>query len=258
MKINSIKKYVAILLLFATVLFLFGCDEEIYTTEKYYSEESIQRLINSKSYTSKPKISDIELDKYPEEDFLFNNHCFSFYRDMDYFLFSSASYNALGSVLYEYPPQIVRTIKNNGQKSMYFIYETDASTRVFVFFYETDNFGYTRGYPIIMKKSLSTKDFSSLEVGDTMANVEEIDPIAALYKKGYDKVSDKLVEELYVKGQEKISTVHYLNDGIIRINYDRNTLGEYVINKIITSHDFTIPSLTGNLCYKIYPDDLVK
>lgn len=115
----------------------------------------------------------------------------------------SVRYDYISSIISEYPPQVVRTIENNGQKSMYFIYETDDGTRVFVFFFESDNFQYTRGYPIVMKKSLSMDEFSTFNIGDSIDDVEAVDPIAALYRKGYDTLSDDLVYQLYVGGREK-------------------------------------------------------
>lgn len=223
----------------------------------YYTENDIINVINSAEMLSKPVLADIQLDKYPAEEFLFDNHCFSFYRDMDYFLGYSVRYDYINSVINEYPPQVVRTIKNNGQKSMYIVYETDDSTRVFVFFFESDNFQYTRGYPIIMKESLSMDAFSKLSVGDSMDDVEIIDPIASLYRKGYDTLSDELIQQLYVDGRERISTVHLLTDGIVRINYNRDSDGEYIIEQIICADDYTISVLGGKLCYLIYPEDYI-
>lgn len=166
-------------------------------------------------------LEDIELDKYSAEDFLFDNHCFSFYRDMDYFLFQSVRFDFMSLILIidEYPPQAVRTIENNGQKC----------------------------YPITMKKSLSLDSFSKLGIGDYMADVEKVDPITSLYRKGYDTLSDEMVKQLYVNGREKISSVHLLTDDIVRMNYDRNSDEEYIIEEIFSADDYTIPVLWGQI-----------
>lgn len=243
-----------ILLSLICVILLSGCQAPPPSGE-YLTPESVEFLLNSSDFVNKPLLQDIVLDKYSEEIFLFNNKCFAFYRDMDYYLLFSARYDFRDSIINEYPPQAVRTIDNNGQKSMYIVYETDNNTRVFVFFFETDDFLFTRGYPIIMKKTLHLSDFSAIKEGDTIRDVENVDPTAALYKDGYDTISDELMQKLYVRGKETISSVHLLKDGIVRINYVRETNGDYIIEKIIRSDDFSIPVLGGRLCYLIYPED---
>lgn len=246
-----------ILLGIAFVLLLTGCQKTPQIAD-YYTTEDIETVLSSDEFIAEPLLEEIELDKYPAEEFLFDNHCFSFYRDMDYFLFQSARFDFTSLIIDEYPPQVVRTIENNGQKSMYIVYETDDDTRVFVFFFESDDFQFTRGYPIIMKKSLGLEAFSKLSVGDNIADVEKVDPITSLYRKGYDTLSDEMVKQLYVNGREKISSVHLLTDGIVRINYTRNSDGEYIIDEIFSADDYTIPVLGGKLCYLIYPEDYIS
>lgn len=251
---NSTKKIIVGIILILVVN-LVGCSGPDSITTKYYTQSDIADIISSNKMFSSPEISSYDFEQYPTESFLFDNHCFSFYRDMDYYLGSSARFDYLNTVISEYPPQIVRTIENNGQKSMYFVYETDDDTRIFVFFFETDNFQYTRGYPIIMKKSLTLTGFSDLQIGDTIDDVEKIDPIASFYRRGYDTLSDEQIQKIYVEGRETISTVHLLSDGIVKITYDRDSNGEYVINHIHKSNEFIIPVLGGQLCYLIYSGD---
>ena len=52
-----------------------------------------------------------------------------------------------------------------------------------------------------MKKSLEMSDFSTLENGDSMDDVKKIDPIAALYRKGYDTLSDELIHKARLRSQ---------------------------------------------------------
>ncbi len=284
------KKICVILLSITTAFSVWGCQKSVSETEKITSKKIghvtpttfatdslgfrkytldksdiglyIEKVINSDEYVSTPKLSDIKFTEYPEEEFLFNNHCFVINRDMDCFLISNICNNNLNAYLRNYPPQAVRTIDNNGQKSMYFVYETDGGTRVYVFFFESDNYYCSRGYPIIVKKSLSMSDFSNLTVKDTMKDVEEIDPITPLFRRCYDELNDEQIESLYIKGRERISTVHLLKDGIIRINYDRDSSGEYIINQIIRSDDFIISGIYGGIfggpCYRIYADDYIE
>ncbi len=280
------KRIFVTLLLISAIFSVGGCKKAVYETERITSKKIgyvtpttfvtdslasrkyeldktdiglyIEKVIRSDDYVSTPDFSDIRFTEYPEEEFLFNNHCFVINRDMDYFLNTNMGGNKLNAYLRNYPPQAVRTIENNGQKSMYFVYETDGGTRVYVFFYESDNYYCSRGYPIMVKKSLSMSNFSNLIVKDTMKDVEEIDPITPLFRRCYDELNDEQIERVYKKGRERISTVHLLKDGIIRINYDRDSSGEYIINKIIRSDDFVIPGLYGSLCYLIYADDYIE
>lgn len=256
MRILKRSKVTGALIGLILVLCLAGCQESP-PMDKYYDIEAIKMLLNSDEMISEPLLEDIELDKYPAEDFLYDNHCFSFYRDMDYFLSRAARYDYTNLIINEYPPQAVRIIDNNGQKSMYFVYETDDATRVFIFFFEGDSFQYTRGFPIIMKKTLNLEAFTTLEVGNSIDDVELIDPIASLYKKGYDTLSDEMIQQLYIEGPENISTLHLLSDGIVKINYCRTEDGNYIISKIISSKDFTISVLGGKLCYLIYSSDYI-
>lgn len=238
------------------ILCLAGCQESP-LIDSHYDLEAIKTLLNSDEMISEPSLENIKLDKYPAEDFLYDNHCFSFYRDMDYFLSRAVRFDYTSLIIDEYPPQAIRIIGNNEQKSMYFVYETDDGTRVFVFFFEGDNFQYTRGFPIIMKKTLNLEAFSALAVGDSIDDVESIDPIASLYKKGYDTLSDEMIQQLYVEGPENISTIHLLSNGIVKINYIRTADGDYIISKINSSKDFTISVLGGKLCYLIYSSDYI-
>jgi len=247
------------LIVFIFNFILCGCKMQppVPTASECLTSEDIKSIIMS-DYKKTPPIEEIKFFHYPEESFLFDNRCFAFYRDMDFFLPFSFRYDFLDSIITEYPPQAVRTIENNSQKSMYFVYETDKDTRIFVFFFEFDDFNYTRGFPIVMKKSLKLSDFSALKEGDSMTDVEKIDPVTPLYRKGYDTLSDELLQKIYVDGRETISTVHLLTDGMARIDYNRNSEGEYIIDRIIISDIFTIPMLGGHQSYLIYPEDYIS
>ncbi len=219
--------------------------------------DEITNAVGSTAFVKEPAFKAEYLHPQKEYDFLYNNSCFCFFRDMDYYLGRNVRYDYISWIVEKYPPQIIRTIENNNQKELYFIYETDNGTRVFLFFLESNGFEYSRGYPIIMQSCLSIDDFSTLKVGDNIDDVNKIDSIADLYKKGYDSVSDELAIQLYVNGRESISSIHLLRDGIIRIDYIRISMGNYKIKKIWVNKDFIIPTLGGTLCYKVYPNDCI-
>ncbi len=229
---------------------------------RHYAYEEIQAILNTSDYVSSPDISELNLDKYEHKEFIFDNHCFVITRDMDF----NAMFlrpNSLQNIVQEYPPQVVRTIENNGRKSLYFVYETDENTRLYIFFYDTDEYSASRGYPLVMKKSLEMKQFSVLKKGDSIDKVEQIDPIATLVREGLDLYSDEAIHNIYeTKGMygkyETMSSVHLCTDGIVKIDYKRASLGKYYITNIQRSSTFTIDVLGGRLCYKIYPEDYMN
>ena len=249
------KKTLLVLLCFI-VCIVAGCA----TSEsqiKVFSLSEIQQLLKDEFFHKGESLSNVNIHKYPENSFLFDNHCFCFYRDMDYYLGKSVRMDYLDTIISEYPPQLVRTIENNGTKSMYFIYETNANTRVFVFFFEDDDYSYIRGYPIIMKKTLTSSDFNSLKLGDSIEKVENIDPITSLFKDGYDKLNDDLINKWYILGNEKISSIHLLTDGILRIDYERFGTGNYTIVNMSFSSESIVNLIGGPVCYTIYPEDFI-
>lgn len=237
------------------VLVLTGCSGSVQSS---YSLDAVQEIISKKTAYKGHPLNNV--DKQIEDEFLFNNRCFSFFRDMDYFLSFSARYDFLGQILQEYNTQAVRLIDHGDgtDKMMYFVYLTDKDTRVFVYFSEADDYLYSRGHPIIMIRSLVKDDFDDITIGDKMQDLESIDPIVTLYKQGYDSIPDEMTKKLYVDGKETISTVHLLKDGILRYDYDRLSEGNYVIKNIIFSDKFILPEMGGDINYGIYDDDYVS
>ncbi len=233
-----------------------------------FTKDAIEELLSSDELISKPLISDVEITKYPAEDFLFKNKCCLFYGDRER---NSALSCTVDDFIREYPPEIVRTIRiDSGGKYLYIVYELDDATRVFVFFKDNP---YDKNClpPVIMKKALLMNDFAGLKVGDTMADVAAIDPVAELYRAGYDQRNWDIPQDSdstfhlplsHEKGPlpaEPIFTVHLLRDGVIQINYMRSEeTGEYNIISINKSLNFSIFSAYyGGFC-KIYSDDYVN
>lgn len=234
-----------------------------------FTKDAIEELLSSEELISKPAISDVEVTKYSAEDFLFKNKCCLFYSDRER---NSALSCTIDDFIREYPPEIVRTIRaDSGGKYLYIVYELDDATRVFVFF---DNNPYNADCkpPVIMKKLLSMEDFDGLKIGDTMTDVAAIDPIAELYRKGYDQKNRDVPEDSgwpfgVMQSHEKggtlplgqIYTIHLLRDGVIKITYlPSEETGEYFVVTIDRSLDFTVYTEFSICSYKIYFDDYVK
>ncbi len=127
------KKAVSALIL-ALVFCFAACGNSDSQAAKHYTKSEIAEIINSDEMLSSPEISSVKLDKYPTESFLFDNACFSFWRSMNYYFGAK-----LDNIINEYPPQIVRIIETQDGKYMYFVYETDNNTRVFIFSPDTMN-----------------------------------------------------------------------------------------------------------------------
>lgn len=78
-------KKITAFLLAILLIYCSGCRKNSLDIPSYYSENDIVDVINSAEMLSQPLLSEVQLDKFSAEEFLFDNHCFSFYRDMDYF-----------------------------------------------------------------------------------------------------------------------------------------------------------------------------
>ena len=103
------------------------------------------------------------------------------------------------------------------------------------------------------------KDFADLEKDDPIELVEKIDPVAALHKK-------QILEDwdLSPKGAEKLAgyghpctSIHYLNDGILKIEYEMKQDQSLVISAIEHSADYTLVDASGVMVsYRINEEDL--
>jgi len=212
----------------------------------YYQEFVAQYI---KDHTAAVN-SAINVPVYYEEQLLYSMECFAIGQDaglragtmMRQFLFEI--------MVTMFPDPVLRDIGNY----IYLCYDTENGTRLYVFYSkEKDKCMFTDGFPVIMKKTLSWKDFAELKPGDLLEKVESIDQIVPLYMPTFDHFSDENLE--YFDNHENwFQTIHLLTDGILRINYDKID-GEYVITSIIYREDFILDGLNGQTCYRIYEED---
>ena len=140
---------------------------------------------------------------------------------------------------------------------LYLVYDTDNNTRLYLFFSKKKSLGVlTDGFPIIMKKKLAYKDFSSLQPGHNMRKVEEIDPVIPLYRRVFDEATDHVLKLNKERGIY-LTSVHLLTDGILKIEYYRTDDREYIIRNIVYNEDFVLNGLDGQTCYRIHDEDYV-
>lgn len=97
-------------------------------------------------------------------------------------------------------------------------------------------------HSVYVKKSLEQSDFQDLRLGDTIEDVEKIDPVAGVVKK-YTTFP---------------WTVHLLRDGIIKITYTINDNGIYIISEIQRDDNFELNLDNVVHDYTILPQDYIQ
>ena len=108
-----------------------------------------------------------------------------------------------------------------------------------------------------MQKQLDYKDFIDIKVGDKASLVESIDPIISQYVRFFDTSSDEFLKGYTIRGAGPTS-IHLLTDGILKIEYERISLGDYKITNIEYKEDFILSGFYGDTCYKIAECDYVQ
>jgi hypothetical protein len=220
-----------------------------------FSGLSMAEIVSKNLTNENVPLSDINLVNRTDKELLNNYDFLCFYRDMDIFRSRSLRFDDADTILKEYHTQAVRKVSSPSGDTIYFAYETSEKTRFFIFFNSEDNFLFSRGFPVIMKETLQYRDFQNLKVGDYMADTAKIDKTAQLYQDAYDTVTEMSYQNVYVQGNESISTIHLLADGVLRIDYVREEIGKYKITNMYFSEDFVLPMLAGDVCYKIIAGD---
>jgi hypothetical protein len=199
----------------------------------------------------------LDIPVYSEAELLFEtNGLFYLGRDSGFYHGTNAMQNEAGAILATYPTSAIR-FKNNG--AVYTIHETDSGYRLFLFFDKSNNYSIPMGFPIVIKSVLSFSDFSCLDIGDPIELVEKIDPVATLHKR---VITD--VWELEVKGATYFAehgypcaSIHYLTDGLLRIEYDMLDNGKLVISRIDLNENCILTDVLGNeIDCTIYEIDL--
>jgi hypothetical protein len=188
---------------------------------------------------------------FREDELLFGNlGCFSLGVDADWDYTHNIQWDFMGRVVKMFPNPLVRETEDN----YYLVYQSDNNTRLFLFYSTINSQGmFLGGYPIIMKEMLSYKDFSEIQVGNSIEKVGSIDSIIPVYSESFEMVS----ETVYKTNKEQgiyFTSMHLLSDGILRIDYDRKD-GDYVIIDITYNKDFVLEGKYQKTCYKIFEMD---
>ena len=128
----------------------------------------------------------------------------------------------------------------------YIVYDTDTGYRAYRFYTGGIKKGIATGFVIVIDKQqiLSYSDFKNIKVGDSILAVEAIDSVATLHKKKRGLIEPNLVEALARYGIPW-TTVHYLTDGILKINYTSPEQGVFLVSEIIYDENYNITGMDG-------------
>jgi hypothetical protein len=235
-------------------------------TEKmpHYNEETGQyELIEDYlGHIEKYKTSDknkalSEISLYSEEEILFDiTGCVMFGRDVNYYdTFNARSYANTDVLLTVYPTTAIR---NREDESVYFTYETNTGARLYLIASEEFNYMFLRGVPLVIDQVQTYSEFEKLKKGDSIDEVANIDRIAKLLKTHYT-VENEYIPTLkwYISEGVYPTSLHYLDKGILKIEYDCNDTGALFIENIVYSEDYILESYDGTkVNYKINELDL--
>lgn len=166
------------------------------------------------------------------------------------------------SILNSFPTEAIR---QRDETSMYFIYQSDSGFYLYLFFSEEngdpewDGLNTPIGYPIVICKMLRYEDFSEIQVGDGVEKLREIDPVIAIYESMFfDHFGwNTYAAEHHRKNNNPISSIHYLKDGLLKIEYDIIDDTQLVVENIIFDENYDLTNLYGETYnYRILPQDL--
>ncbi|MEG2153244.1 MAG: hypothetical protein RRZ71_08280 [Clostridia bacterium] len=177
-------------------------------------------------------------------------------RDACFYEGQSARQNYTGAILEAYP---TKAIRSRDEKSVYFVYDTDTDYRLYLFLNYNNGLQTPIGFPIIIGKLLSYGDFSGLKIGDSIDRVEMIDSIAGLYKKEIVDVwqLDPAGAIGHAKEGYPCTSIHYLKDGILKIEYTMLEDQSLVISDMEFNKNYELVNAVGETVdYKILDIDL--
>ncbi len=194
---------------------------------------------------------------YFEDELLFKTDG-QFFLGIDSSVYSGLSlcFNYLGGILEAYPTDAIRCSKED---SVYFLYDTDSGYRLCLYSQGKEYMRTVCGFPMVIGDPHVYDDFRSLKIGDSIAAVERIDSVAGLVKKELVDVCnlDPKGAASMAKTGNICTSVHYLRDGILRIEYEMLEDRSLVISNMEYREDYRLEQKTGNVIdYRINDKDL--
>ena len=174
--------------------------------------------------------------------------------------------NSIKALNNSFPDALMR---DRDEHCRYYMVDIENNSRLFIFSDDHNDFSTTCGYAITVRQPLPYDAFADLAIGDPIEKVVSVDPAAELQRyflvdfdniAQYDTLFERFAHYVVVDGRElsrTVSTLHYLTDGVLRIDYLPNDAGELVISAMTYGADWKLPNAGGTVIdYRILPEDL--
>lgn len=190
---------------------------------------------------------------YDEDDLIFGFHWLG--KDMSPYSYTNTLPNSIAGMLMEYPGGAIRKLDDG---RAYLVYDSDKGTRMFIFMDENIGYMASVGFPVVIGERLSFADFEGLKPGDTIDDVCGIDPIGELYRDYLERNGfTKTVLDSYSAHGRPYSSVHYLEDGLLIIEYSMDDSGDLIVSNIVFDEDRKVENVLGReVDYSICETDL--
>ena len=144
----------------------------------------------------------------------------------------------------------------------YLMYTTEDNYRLYLFFnYSTNGCTSPVGYGLVVGKVHTSSDFAGLKKGDSIDDVIKIDDVASLYKEYFLKQVNYNTDRAKAEEEDgnSICSLHYLNDGLIKIEYTMKEEGKLIIKDIEYFSNWVMKDSEGReVEYQIFDVDLPK
>lgn len=183
---------------------------------------------------------------YTAKDIMYawNNWMFNMGGDFAAWLFhGSIVYNGDARVLLTYfAPENSRFYKDK----YYCAYEIKDFGRLYFYFSDINGFESPVGYPMLISKKMNLNDFAEIQPGSSIYKVIDIDKSTELYYAQYvlSKVNSENVKYSKEAGKT-VCSLHYLDEGILRIEYDVLDNGEFIVDDLVLIEDYIFTDYKG-------------
>lgn len=186
-----------------------------------------------------------DIPYYPYETISKKNYVFLLGEDRSFGQQLNQGSTLIEALEHKCPNKYIRLLQDGRR---YMVYDTDDGCRLFLMMPSYDPMPWVIGYPILYKNKLSYSAFSSISNGDPFSKVEQIDDVCAVYRKEW---ADKGITYA-------LSTIHYLDDGILRIDYsEADENGNRVVTKVQYFPEYIMTDCLGyEINYKINELDI--
>lgn len=213
-------------------------------SEALEAEDNFAKCVEELQARKNNKKEKLDIPVYYEKElFVGASHISWFGQDIRSVMLNSNPLST-GAFLASYPTSAIR-INNFGFP--YSVHDTETGYRAFTFFEEPYTLELV-GFMIVIKDVLPYSDFLELSLGDPIEKVEEIDPVTSLYKRqfvdGWKMTPEKAAKSAELK--KPLASVHYLKEGLLKIEYGMPEDGKLVITKIEFNKDRIMKDFLGN------------